>query len=145
MKARLPPQSVRPSVAAARRPLPGHGLEVRDLLRRDVPLLRVLQDRPRERVLAAPLEGIGQREKLVFRNALRRENVRHLRFAGGDGARLVERHDLDAARLLERGRRLEENAVLCAEAAADHDRDRRREAQRARQLMTSTEMPRASA
>ena len=79
----------------------GHSLEVRDLLRRDVPLLRVLQDRPRERVLAAPLEGIGQREKLVFRNALRRENVRHLRFALGNGSRLIQHNCIDLAGLFQ--------------------------------------------
>ncbi len=61
MKARLPPQSALPS-SRRRQAVAGHSLEVRDLVRRDVPFLRVLQDRPRASGCSLlPLERIRER------------------------------------------------------------------------------------
>ena len=62
---------------------------------RDVPLLRALQVSPaRADARFAARAHRPARSSSSSANALRRENVRHLRLAGGDGARLVERHDL---------------------------------------------------
>ena len=83
-------------------------------------------------MLAFLLQRNGVGQKLVLRYACRREKIRDCRLAGGDGAGFVERNDLNSAGFLQAGCRLEENAVLRAETAADHDRNRRRQAQRAR-------------
>ena len=48
-----------------------------------------LQDGPGQRVLALFLQCIGQLQKLCLLDALRRENVRSLRFAAGDGSGLI--------------------------------------------------------
>ena len=83
-------------------------------------------------MLTLALERIREAQQLLRRDALRWEDVRHLRLAGRDRAGLVERDNFDAARLLEARRRLEQDAVLRAEAAAHHDGDRCREAERTR-------------
>ena len=108
------------------------GLKVRDLGGGQPVRLRAAQHRLGQWVLAPALERAGQAQQLALRHAGGRTDVRHGRVAGGDGASLVERDDLDAAGLLEGGGRLEENAVFRAHAAADHDRHRCGEAERAR-------------
>ena len=108
------------------------GLKVRDLGGGQPVRLRAAQHRLGQRVLAPALERAGQAQQLALRHARGGAEVRHGRVAGGDGAGLVERDDLDAAGLLEGGGRLEEDAVFRAHAAADHDRHRGGEAERAR-------------
>ena len=83
-------------------------------------------------MLAPALERVCKAQQLVRRDVLRREDVCHLRLAGGDRAGFVEGDNFDAAGFLEARRRLEQNAVLCAEATAHHDGDRRSQAERAR-------------
>ena len=82
-------------------------------------------------MLAFLLQRNGAGQKLVLRYACRREKIRDCRLAGGDGSGFVERDDLNSAGFLQTCCRLEENAVLRAETAADHDRNRRRQTQRA--------------
>ena len=83
-------------------------------------------------MFALALERRGKAQKLVLGNAVRREKIGDLRLAGRDGAGLIEHNDLRAAGLFKRGRRFEENAVFRADAAADHNGDRRGKPKRAR-------------
>ena len=83
-------------------------------------------------MLALLLKRCCSREKHFFRDAFCGQEIRHLRLAGGDGTGLVEHDRIHAAGLLEGLRRLIQNAVLCAHTVADHDGDRRRQAECAR-------------
>ena len=78
-----------------------------------------------ERMLALLFQRRGETQKLVPGNAVRREKIGDLRLAGRDRSGLIQHNDLRAARLFERRCRFEENAVSRADAAADHDGDRR--------------------
>ena len=104
-------------------------LEVLHLGRHQPPSLGQSCDSLGQGMFGATLQGRGQREEFLLRNALCRQNVRCGRFAAGDGARLVEDDDLRLAGLFERDGRLEEHAVSGAKAAAHHDGDRRGEAE----------------
>ena len=95
-----------------------------------------------QRVLTLLLQRGRQRQQLALGNALRRQDVSDPGLAAGDGAGLVQRHDLGAACGFQRGGGLEQDAVPGPQTVAHHD-GHRRCAQG--QLMTSTEMPRASA
>ena len=59
------------------------------------------------------------------------DNIRHHRFAHGDGSGLVQRDGPHLAHFLQTDGGLEENPVFRAQAAADHDGNRRRQSQRA--------------
>ena len=83
-------------------------------------------------MLALLLERDGEAEELLLCDAICRENVCDCGLAGGNGAGFVKGNDLDTAGFLEACRRFEENAVLCAKAASDHDGNRGRKTQRAR-------------
>ena len=80
-------------------------------------------------VLGGALQAGGQGEKPRLVVSIRRKNVRHPGLALGDGARLVQSHDLDFARLFQRDGGLEQDAVFSAHAAAHHDGHRRGQAQ----------------
>ena len=83
-------------------------------------------------MFALALERRGKAQKLVLGNAVRREKIGDFRLACRDGTGLIEHNDLCAACLFKRGRRFEENAVFRADAAADHNGDRRGKPERAR-------------
>ena len=74
-------------------------------------------------------KGVFQQFPLVYPGG--RQEIRYPRLAGGNGAGLVQRHDLDTPRFFQRGGCFEQNAVLGAQAAADHDRHGRSQTQRA--------------
>ena len=82
-----------------------------------------------QRVLAAALKGGRAAQQLVLAHALGGQQIGELRLAGGDRPGLVERDDVDPPRLLEGGGGLEQDALLRADAAADHDRDGRGKSQ----------------
>lgn len=86
----------------------------------------------REGMFALALERRDKAQKLVLGNAVRREKISDFRLAGRDGTGLIEHNDLRTAGLFKRGRRFEENAVFRADAAADHDGDRRGKPKRTR-------------
>ena len=73
----------------------------------------------------------GQRQQLALGHALRGEDVGDLGLTAGDGAGLIQRHDLGTASSFQRSGRLEEDAVLGTQAVAHHDGHRGGKAQRA--------------
>ena len=83
-------------------------------------------------MLAALLDRIGQPQQLILRHARRGQQVRDLRLALRDGAGLIQRDDLDAPGRFQRSGRFEQDAMLCANAVADHDGHRRGKAEGAR-------------
>ena len=70
-----------------------------------------------------------QTGQVTFGNAVGTLYIRHHRLAGGDGASLIQRHNLDAAGVFQSRRRLEQDAMLGTHATAHHDRHRRCQAQ----------------
>ena len=98
-----------------------------------------------QRMLAAAFQRCGQRQKLRLGDALSGQQVGDAGCALGDGAGLVQRHDLGAACGFQRGGSLEEDAVFCAEAIAHHNSTGVARPSAQGSVMTSTEMPRASA
>ena len=83
-----------------------------------------------QRVLALALQCGGKGEQLRLGNALGGQNVGHFWFTAGDGAGLVQRHDLGAACSFQRSGGLEQDAVLCTQTVAHHDGHRRCQTQR---------------
>ena len=75
-------------------------------------------------MLAAAFQRGGQRQQLRLGDALGRQQVGDAGCALGDGAGLVQRHDLGAACGFQRGGSLEEEAVFCTEAIAHHNSHR---------------------
>ena len=109
----------------------GQSRKIGDFRRVDVCRLGVGENGLGQRVLALAFERGGQRQKLVFADTLCGQDVGHLGFAAGDGSGLIQRNDLRAARRFQRSCRLEQDAIFCTKAVADHDGDRRRQTQRA--------------
>ena len=64
---------------------------------------------------------IGHGKQLFLPDAGRRQDVCHLRFAAGDGACLIQGNDIYFARLFQRDRCLEQDAVFRSHAVAHHD------------------------
>ena len=95
------------------------------------PALRAAHDRLGERMLAARLDGGGEAQHLVLGKARRRLDAGELRLALGQGAGLVEDDGVDRGHAFERLGVADEDAGLGAAAGRHHDRDRRREAERA--------------
>ena len=85
-------------------------------------------DCPCERMFTLCLKRIGGFQKFCFTDSFRKD-IRHLRGSFRDRSGLVERNDLNLAGIFQRLTGLEEDAVLCAEAVADHDCDRGRKSQ----------------
>ena len=107
------------------------GRKVCDCRRRDGLCLGAGQNGLGQRMLAAAFQRCGQRQKLRLRDARGGQQVSDPGRTLGDGAGLVQRHDLSAACGFQRGGGLEEDAVLCAEAVAHHDGHGGRKTQRA--------------
>ncbi len=85
--------------------------------------------RLRQRMIGALLQPGGQRQGALARQIGRRHDLGQLRLADGQGAGLVERHDGGGARGFQRHRVADQDAVLRADAGADHDGGRRRKAE----------------
>ena len=126
------------TAAAERLPVPhggqaaaGERPEVRDLIRGQAVGLCPGEDRAGERMLALLLERKRRAKQLRFAYTVCGKKLGDLRLARSDGAGLVQRDDVHAARLLQRRGGFEQNAVLRAQSAADHDGDGRGEPQRA--------------
>ena len=79
-------------------------------------------------MLAAGLQCRRPDQKVFLRHTLCGQDIRDHRLALGDGAGLIERHDLHIAGLLQGFRRLVEDTVFGAHTVAHHDRDRSRKA-----------------
>ena len=97
---------------------------------RQLLFLCIGQHCPRQRVLAAALQRGRQREQLGLGHARSGQKVGDGRFAAGDGAGLVQRHDAGTPGLLQRRSGLEQNAVLRTQAVAYHNSHRRCKPQR---------------
>ena len=86
-----------------------------------------------ERVLRSSFGGRDEGQQFVLaRSTLGADDIGDPRLALGEGAGLVEHDDADLLESLERLGVPEEHAVLGALPGTDHDRGRRREAERAR-------------
>ena len=90
------------------------------------------RDRLGDRMLGGRLDRSGEPQHLGARRAVQERDSRELQLPLGDRARLVEHDRVDAPRPLEHLRPLDQHAELRAAPGADHERDRRREAERAR-------------
>ncbi len=113
-------------------PLPVQRLEIGDFLQREPALFRGGDDGGGEGMLARTLEAGAQRKHRRLVEALcngHRED--HARFAFGQGAGLVDDQRVDRLESLQRLGILDEHAGSRALADADHDRHRRRKAERA--------------
>ena len=73
----------------------------------------------------------ASRSSVALGEAVRRDHAGHGRLAAGERAGLVEHDRVDLARLLQRLAAPDQDAVLGRLAGADHDRGRRRQAERA--------------
>ena len=120
------------SVYAGGQAVSGEGGEILRFGGLHAVFLGMLQHGAGQRMLALLFKGRGEAHKLLRGHAVRGQDVGDSGLAGGDGAGLVERDNLRAAGLLERDGGFEEDAVFRAHAAADHDGDRGRKAERAR-------------
>ena len=83
-----------------------------------------------QRVLALALQCGGKGEQFAFGHALGGQDVGDFGFTAGDGAGLIQRHDLGAACGFQRSGGLEQDAVLRAQTVAHHDGHGRCQAQR---------------
>ena len=81
-------------------------------------------------MFAALFQRGGKGQQVVFRQAVGRNDVCYARFASGDGAGFIKRDNFGFSGFFERNGGFKENAVLCAQAVADHDGNRSRQAQR---------------
>ena len=92
-----------------------------------VQLLRlgVSQHSAGQRMLAFAFQRGGQGQQFGLSHAVGGQDVGDLRLAAGDGAGLVQRHDLGAAGSFQRSGSLEQDAVFGAHAVAHHDGHRR--------------------
>ena len=109
----------------------GQGAEVLHLGKLHAQRLDVAQHGPSQGMFTPALQRSGHAQQRLRGNALRAQHVRDLRFAGGDGAGLVQGDDLRAPRVFQRDGGLEQHAVLRAHAVAHHDGHWRGQSQRA--------------
>ena len=119
------------ALPAALQSVSGQSAEALHRLRHELLLLRPPQNGPGQRMLAFAFQSRRQRQQCMGVYALRRDHIRHPGLAAGDGAGLIQRHDLHPAHLLQRGSRFEQDPVFRAQTAAHHDGHRRRQPQRA--------------
>ena len=83
-----------------------------------------------QRVFALAFQCGGKGEQLGLGNALSGQNVGDLGLTAGDGAGLIQRHDLGAACSFQRSGGLEQDAVFGTQPVAHHDGHRRCQTQR---------------
>ena len=91
-----------------------------------------VDDGPRQRVLAEPLDGRGHGEQPLLRHAVQADDVGDLRPAGGERAGLVEGDRPQLGRLLQVHAALDEHAVARGAREGGEDADRRGDDQGAR-------------
>ena len=91
----------------------------------------LLDDCPRQRVLAPVLQRICHRDQVFLREAFSGNNISHAGPSLGDRSGLVQHHGIDAAHRLQCLSVLEKDAAACALSAACHYCDRRCKAQSA--------------
>ena len=125
------PEHERASLDVPAHSPPRLGGEVRDRRQRESALAGGRDDRGRERVLAALLEARRQAQRLGVVGAGRTGDTRDTRAALGERAGLVDDQRRDARQGLERLGVPDQHAGRGSPADADHDRHRRREAERA--------------
>ena len=89
-----------------------------------------LQDRDSQRMLRVLLERSGGGQHVLARPSRRGHDFDDLRTAQRQRAGLVEDHDVELRRRLERGRILEQDPVLRAKARPHHHGHRHRQPQR---------------
>ena len=99
------------AVQCAGQTVAGQGGEAVDFRAGQALVFPVGHDGPGQGMLAFPFQGKGGVQQLSFRNAFLRLYVRHLRFAFGDGAGLIQGHDLGLARFLQGNGGFEQHAV----------------------------------
>ena len=80
-------------------------------------------------MLTLLLQAAGQRQKLLLTLCFCQDDIGHLRLAAGDGAGLIQCHNIHLARFLQGNRSLKHNAMLCAHAVAHHNGNRSRKPQ----------------
>ena len=119
------------TIALRRQTVAGQRGEIRHILRLPPFIQRVLHNRFRQRMLRGRFQRQRRVQQFVFADAVRRKHIRHAHLAARNCAGFVQRDNLHLAGLLQRSRRLEQDAILCANAVADHNRDGRRQPQRA--------------
>jgi hypothetical protein len=83
-------------------------------------------------MFAVLLDRRGESQEVVFATSVKRHNVRHLWFAFGQRAGLVDYEGANSLHRLERLRIADEHAFTRAAADADHDGHGRGKTQRAR-------------
>ena len=91
--------------------------------------VRFLQNSAGQRVLASQFETSGHAEQEFFGHVAGSHDLDDARLTGGDGAGLVQQHGVGVTGSLQAGGCLEQNAVFCTHTAADHDGNRRCQAQ----------------
>ena len=77
------------------------------------------------------LQGSGKAHQYLLRHTVCGQDIRHARLAAGDGASFIQGNDLGFTGLLQRNRGFEKNAVFSAHTIANHNGNRRCQAQRA--------------
>ena len=112
-------------------PLPVGRIEIAHRRKREIALGRRGDDGCRQRMLAAALDAGGEPQHFVFVEARRGHDGHDLRLAFGQRAGLVDDERVDLLHALQRLGILDQHAGLRAAADADHDRHRRRQAERA--------------
>ena len=81
-------------------------------------------------MLRSPLQRIRCLKKLLLRNTILGDDVRHAGRALGERPCLIKRRDLYTPRHFHRFTRLEKDAILRAQTISYHDRDRRGKSKR---------------
>ena len=84
-----------------------------------------------QRMLASGFQRRREGQQFIFGNAPGRQDIGDAGFAGGDGAGLIQRHNIGSAGFFQRNGGFEQYAVLRTHAAAHHDGYGRCKAQRA--------------
>ena len=120
-----------PAVNHPARALAGRRGEVADVAQREIAVFRGIEDRLRQRVLAAALDAGCEAQQFVFIEPGSCNDGDHFRLALGERPGLVDHQRVDALQLLQRLRVADQDPRMRAAADADHDRHRRGEAERA--------------
>ena len=120
-----------PAAACCRQPVSGQRTKAADFVSRHIPALGFSHNCPGKRMLTFCLQRVGRLQEFILTAAIRREKIRHPRFACGNGACLVQGNDLYLPCGFQRFAGFEENAVFGTDAVADHNGNRRCKPQRA--------------
>ena len=111
--------------------LAGHSLKIGNGGVGELVLFGLFQNGTGQRVLTAQFQASGHAEQELGRHVAGTHDLDHAGFAGGDGAGLIQQHSIGVAGGFQAGGGLEQDAVFGAHTAANHDGNRRCQAQRA--------------